>query len=141
MELTARDHIQPEPTLSGGSAQSGPSTANDSTEPHNDLIATNSDSNQTTTTALAPPMDQQPPVRWLIIIKHPDACITSTTNKTEQILLWNVRSLNKQINPFQSYIYSNDFTIIALTETWLSSHVYIYQRNLPFWIFCYKERS
>ena len=60
MELITRDCIQPEPTLSGGSAQSGPSTANGPTEPHNDLIATISDSNQTTTTALAPPMDQQP---------------------------------------------------------------------------------
>ena len=60
MELITRDRIQPESTLSGGSAQSGPSTVNGSTEPHNDLIATISDSNQTTTTALALPMDQQP---------------------------------------------------------------------------------
>ena len=62
MESITRDHIQLKPTLSGGSAQSGPSTASDSTEPHNDLITTNSDSNQTTTTALGPPMDQQPPM-------------------------------------------------------------------------------
>ena len=32
--------------------------------------------------------------------------------------------LNKQINAFQSYIYTKDFTIIAITETWLSKHIY-----------------
>ena len=38
MELITSDRIQPEPTLSDGSAQSGPSTASDSTEPHSNKL-------------------------------------------------------------------------------------------------------
>jgi len=34
-------------------------------------------------------------------------------NSKHNILLWNTCSLNKQINTFQSFIYSNDFDIIA----------------------------
>ena len=34
------------------------------------------------------------------------------------------RSLNNQIHNFQSYIYSNDFDVIAITETWLTKHIY-----------------
>ena len=30
----------------------------------------------------------------------------------------------KKINSFQSFIYSNDFDIIAITETWLTDHIY-----------------
>jgi len=40
-----------------------------------------------------------------------------------KILLWNARSLNKQINAFQSYVYSVNFDIIAITETWLSNNI------------------
>jgi len=40
------------------------------------------------------------------------------------LLLWNIHNLNKQINAFQSYIYSENFDIITITETWLSNHVY-----------------
>ena len=32
--------------------------------------------------------------------------------------------MNKQINDFQSYIYSENFDIIAITETWLSNHTF-----------------
>jgi len=37
--------------------------------------------------------------------------------------LWNARSLTKQLNSFQSYIYSTDFRFIAITETWLSNNI------------------
>ena len=40
------------------------------------------------------------------------------------LLLWNARSLNKQLNTFQSYIYSENYEIIAITETWLHNHTY-----------------
>ena len=33
-------------------------------------------------------------------------------------------ALKKQINAFQSFIYSNNFDIVAITETWLSDHIY-----------------
>jgi len=51
---------------------------------------------------------------------------SATDNKVSKLrlLLWNARSLNKQINAFQSYIYSENFDIIAITETWLSNHTY-----------------
>ena len=39
-------------------------------------------------------------------------------------LLWNARSLNKQISKFQSYVYAAEYDIIAITETWLSSNIY-----------------
>ena len=38
-----------------------------------------------------------------------------------KFLLWNARSLNKQIINFQSYIYAADYDIIAITEIWLIS--------------------
>ena len=41
-----------------------------------------------------------------------------------KFLLWNARSLNKQITKFQSYIYTADFDVIAITETWLSDNIY-----------------
>ena len=34
-----------------------------------------------------------------------------------------MRSLTKQLNSFQSYIYSTDFSLIAITETWLSNNI------------------
>ena len=39
-------------------------------------------------------------------------------------LLWNARSLKNQLRNFQSYVYSNDFDVIAITETWLTKHIY-----------------
>ena len=41
-----------------------------------------------------------------------------------KLLLWNVRSLNKQITKFQSYIYAADYDVLAITETWLSGSIY-----------------
>ena len=35
----------------------------------------------------------------------------------------NCRSLINKLSLFQSFVYSNDFTLICLTETWLSDHV------------------
>ena len=34
------------------------------------------------------------------------------------MFLWNARSIVNKLGPFQSYIYSKQFNIIALTETW-----------------------
>ena len=31
--------------------------------------------------------------------------------------------MTKQLNSFQSYIYSTDFSLIAITETWLSNNI------------------
>ena len=39
-------------------------------------------------------------------------------------MLWNARSLNKQITKFQSYIYAADYDVLAITETWLSGSIY-----------------
>ena len=47
-----------------------------------------------------------------------------SANDKLQILLWNARSLKNQINAFQSFIYFNSFDIVAITETWLSDHIY-----------------
>ena len=49
---------------------------------------------------------------------------TKTTSSQLKLLLWNARSLNKQINDFQSYVYSETFDIIAITETWLTNNIY-----------------
>ena len=35
--------------------------------------------------------------------------------------------LKKQSNAFQSYIYSDNFDIVAIIETWLSDHIYTYE--------------
>ena len=35
----------------------------------------------------------------------------------------NCRSLTNKLSQFQSFVYSSDFTIFCLTETWLSGHV------------------
>jgi len=50
-----------------------------------------------------------------------DVSIRNIHTKQLHLLLWNARSLNKQINAFQSYVYSD---IIAITETWLSNHIF-----------------
>ena len=47
-----------------------------------------------------------------------------TTSSKLNLLLWNARSLNKQINDFQSFVYSETFDIIAITETWLTNNIY-----------------
>jgi len=39
-------------------------------------------------------------------------------------LLWNAQSLNNQIHNLQSYNYSKDFDVIAITETWLTKHIH-----------------
>ena len=49
---------------------------------------------------------------------------TETTSSVLKLLLWNARSLNKQINDFQSYVYSESFDIIGITETWLTNNIY-----------------
>ena len=38
--------------------------------------------------------------------------------------LWNAHSLVNKIDNFQSFVYSNDFKIIAITETWLHDYIY-----------------
>ena len=48
---------------------------------------------------------------------------SQANNNHIKFLLWNVRSLNKQITKFQSYIYTADFDVIAITETWLSDNI------------------
>lgn len=53
---------------------------------------------------------------------HPKTNNWLTSNLS--FLLWNARSLNNQMHNFQSYIYSNDTDIIAITETWLTKHIY-----------------
>ena len=52
---------------------------------------------------------------------NPEIC-NSTSHLS--LLLWNARSLNNQINNFQSYIYSENYEIIAITETWLQNSTY-----------------
>ena len=47
-----------------------------------------------------------------------------TTSSKLNLLLWNARSLNKQINDFQSFVYSETFDIIAITKTWLTNNIY-----------------
>ena len=49
---------------------------------------------------------------------------SQANNNHIKFLLWNARSLNKQITKFQSYIYAADFDVIAITETWLSDNIY-----------------
>jgi len=45
--------------------------------------------------------------------------VTSSTNSKIHLLLWNACNLNIQINSFQSFVYCNNFDIVAITETWL----------------------
>ena len=42
--------------------------------------------------------------------------------------MWNARSLIKQLSSFQSYVYSSDFNVLAVTETWL--HDYIFDNEI-----------
>ena len=46
------------------------------------------------------------------------------------MLLWNACSLNNKFNDFQSYIYSVNYDIIAITETWLHDNIFS-RENLP----------
>ena len=38
--------------------------------------------------------------------------------------LWNAHSLQNKLNSFQSFVYANDFAIVAITETWLQDFIY-----------------
>lgn len=49
---------------------------------------------------------------------------TSSSTNTLSLLLWNARSINNQINPFQSFIYTENYDVIAITETWLQNFTY-----------------
>ena len=40
------------------------------------------------------------------------------------ICLWNARSLVNKFNDLISYTYTSELKILAITETWLSSHIY-----------------
>ena len=44
------------------------------------------------------------------------------------VCLWNARSIVKQLTSFQSFVYSSDFSVIAVTETWL--HDYIFDNEI-----------
>ena len=38
--------------------------------------------------------------------------------------LWNARSLVNKLNDFSSFVYTLNYQIIAITETWLTSSIY-----------------
>ena len=53
--------------------------------------------------------------------------MASSSNKNNSKLMsiahLNVRSLFTGFTEFQNLIYSNDFDVVAVTETWLSDHI------------------
>ena len=80
---------------------------------------------------------------------------TDSTNTTEQnvpdnvhskisnwlpnnlfFLLWNEWRLKNSLHNFQSYIYSNYFDVIAITETWITKHFYT-NETTSLWLQCH----
>jgi len=53
-----------------------------------------------------------------------DVSIRNGHTKQLHLILWNARSLHKHINAFQSYVYSENFDIFEITETWLSNYIF-----------------
>ena len=59
----------------------------------------------------------------IAIYDQPTTISLHICTSLHKFLLWNARSLSNQIHNFQSYIYSRDYDIITITETWLSNHI------------------
>ena len=72
--------------------------------------------------------------KWIQI--HPQASLTTQKFPLVSLLItydnpmifkyacaWNACSIINQLSAFQSYVYGQDFCIVAITETWLNSFI------------------
>ena len=70
----------------------------------------------------------------IMMVDTDNPSLQSSTNTNEpnqwlcnrnSLLLWNACSLMNKFNQFQSVVYTKNFDIICVTETWLNNTVYI----------------
>ena len=55
------------------------------------------------------------------------------------VCLLNIRSLTNKLSQFQSFVYTHDFCIFCLTETWLSDCVLVFSHMAGYVLYC-KDR-
>ena len=54
----------------------------------------------------------------------PNSLDTSSNKNKWNACLFNAGSIVNKLNNFQSYVYSMDLSIVALTETWLTDSIF-----------------
>ena len=74
---------------------------------------------------------------------HADQPIISASSKwlaDHIVCLWNAQSLVNQLSAFQSYIIASNYSLVAITETWLNVNI-LDGEILPGYTICRKDRT